>query len=335
MQEPDDNELEKRIKPFQLKRYVWILVIIWTVIISTSLIWNIYQSKKEIIEVAKVQSRITFDKDILYRRWNSLHGGVYVPVKDNTKPNPYLSHLPERNITSPSGNLLTLMNPAYMTRQVNEMLDEEKGIFGHITSLNPIRPENAADPWETVALRSFERGETEISSLELIDGEEYYRLMRPMLTEKPCLKCHSGQGYKEGDIRGGISVSIPMEPLYTILNEESNRFELAHTLIWAAGIGFILLGMFRVKKSEHERRNAEQEKEKLIIKLEKTLHEVKTLRGFIPICSHCKKIRNDEGYWEQIELYISQHTEAKFSHGICKSCAKELYPDLDENEIEQ
>ena len=64
-------------------------------------------------------------------------------------------------------------------------------------------------------------------------------------------------------------------------------------------------------------------------KLQKALSEIKTLRGILPICAHCKKIRNDEGYWDQIESYIRDHSEAKFSHGICQECAKKYYPDLD------
>ncbi|MFK5951822.1 MAG: response regulator [Desulfobacterium sp.] len=62
--------------------------------------------------------------------------------------------------------------------------------------------------------------------------------------------------------------------------------------------------------------------------LQGALDEIKTLRGIIPICSHCKKIRDDKGYWEQIEAYISDHSEAQFSHGICPDCAQELYPDF-------
>lgn len=65
-------------------------------------------------------------------------------------------------------------------------------------------------------------------------------------------------------------------------------------------------------------------------KLEKALNELKVLRGIIPICSNCKKIRNDKGYWEQVESYISQHSEAEFSHGICPDCVRKLYPDNDD-----
>jgi len=77
-----------------------------------------------------------------------------------------------------------------------------------------------------------------------------------------------------------------------------------------------------------ERKISEREREQLIAELRQAMSEVKTLRGFIPICSSCKKIRDDKGYWNQIENYISDHSEAQFSHGICPDCMKELYPDL-------
>ena len=62
--------------------------------------------------------------------------------------------------------------------------------------------------------------------------------------------------------------------------------------------------------------------------LEQALKEIKTLRGIVPICANCKKIRDDEGYWSQVEVYVQNHTEAKFSHGICPGCAKKLYPEF-------
>jgi len=87
-----------------------------------------------------------------------------------------------------------------------------------------------------------------------------------------------------------------------------------------------------IKSLEDEvalRKKSESEKEYLITELKKALKQVKTLRGILPICSHCKKIRDDKGYWEQIEAYIRDHSEAEFSHGICPDCAKKYYPDMD------
>jgi methyl-accepting chemotaxis protein len=75
------------------------------------------------------------------------------------------------------------------------------------------------------------------------------------------------------------------------------------------------------------RQKAAAEQSLLIEQLQRALGEVKTLRGFLPICSSCKKIRRDEGSWQQIESYIREHSEAEFSHGLCPECAKELYPE--------
>lgn len=76
-----------------------------------------------------------------------------------------------------------------------------------------------------------------------------------------------------------------------------------------------------------ERKQAEKEREKLVLELREALSKIKLLSGFLPICSSCKKIRNDNGYWEQIEIYIRDHSEAEFSHGICPECAEKLYPE--------
>ena len=70
------------------------------------------------------------------------------------------------------------------------------------------------------------------------------------------------------------------------------------------------------------------EREKLVVKLREALEQIKTLRGFIPICTSCKKVRNDQGFWQQVEVYVSNHTEAEFSHGICPGCFKALYPEI-------
>jgi hypothetical protein len=80
-----------------------------------------------------------------------------------------------------------------------------------------------------------------------------------------------------------------------------------------------------------KRRRVEQERESLIVELKDALANVNILSGLLPICANCKKIRDDKGYWNQIEAYISEHSEAEFSHGMCPECAKKLYPDYFEN----
>ncbi|MBN2601702.1 MAG: hypothetical protein JXR87_06905 [Candidatus Marinimicrobia bacterium] len=77
--------------------------------------------------------------------------------------------------------------------------------------------------------------------------------------------------------------------------------------------------------SDHKK--AESERERMITELQKALNEVNTLSGFLPICSKCKKIRDDEGYWNEVELFISKRSNIQFSHGLCKDCMKEIYPE--------
>ena len=77
-----------------------------------------------------------------------------------------------------------------------------------------------------------------------------------------------------------------------------------------------------------EQKKADEEREQLIAELQKAIAEIKTLRGILPICSYCNKIRDDDGYWERVEVYIKKHTEADMSHGICPRCLEEHFPDI-------
>jgi PAS domain S-box-containing protein len=77
-----------------------------------------------------------------------------------------------------------------------------------------------------------------------------------------------------------------------------------------------------------KRKEAEEEKNRLVNELKTALDEIKTLKGIVPICSFCKKIRDDKGYWEQVEVYVAEHTDAAFSHSFCPECAKKHYPDF-------
>ncbi len=88
--------------------------------------------------------------------------------------------------------------------------------------------------------------------------------------------------------------------------------------------------MVRIKRAEDALREKEKEQQELILKLQEALAEIRTLKGFIPICASCKKVRDDEGYWNQLEAYISKHTDAVFSHGLCPECAEKYREELKE-----
>ena len=256
----DSSMIDALLPPMQtrLRRYGWILVVVWTGIVVASTAWNATQVWKATLEEARAQARVAYEKDLIYRRWSAAYGGVYVPVSEGTEPNPYLAGIPERDITTLSGRELTLVNPAYMTRQVHDLAEDAYGVRGHITSLDPIRQENAADAWEIEALVSFEQGETEISGIEQMDNGEYMRLMRPLVTEASCLKCHAEQGYQEGDIRGGISVSIPMKPLRFSAGRSVMSLSIGHGVLWFVGLVGTALALQSLRRSESERVRAEE-----------------------------------------------------------------------------
>ena len=292
---------------------------------GASLAWNLSQVKKTALEAARIQARTAFEKDVLYRRWNAMHGGVYVPVTPETTPNPYLQ-AEGREIVTPTGGVLTKVNPAYMTRQVHELGALKSGVVGHITSLMPIRSQNAPDPWEARALRVLEKGPVEeVSEIQQINGRDYMRLIRPLITEQGCLKCHAIQGYKLGDIRGGISVSVPLDPIMAHAKADRWVLIITHGLFLLLGLTGLAFTALHIRLRLIERLQADIEREKIISELKQALADIKTLEGFIPVCASCKKIRDDKGYWQQIELYIQEHSTAVFSHSICPECREKLY----------
>jgi len=237
--------------------FTWFLAICWTVIVFGSMAGDVMQQREKTREIALHEARTVYEKDLNFYRWATGHDGVYVPITRETRPNPYLENIDGFMTTTSNGLDLTLVNPEYMIRQVYEMQPSDEAALGHITSLDPIRAQNAADPWEHRALQAFEEGEVEIFAIEAIEGQPYLRLMRPMITEAGCLKCHAQQGYTIGDIRGGISVSVPMSHLYDLSRQEIFTALVGHLAIWVLGLLGIFLSSIRITRSIHARQQAE------------------------------------------------------------------------------
>jgi len=239
-----------------LKYYALLLCVVWTAAVGASLLWGWHRENQEMREIVLAEAGEHFKMDQAFRSWGASHGGVYVPVDDQTPPSPHLANVAHRDLPGPEGRTLTLMNPAYMARQLNEQVSDKSGLVGHITSLKPLRAENAPDAWERDALEAFERGETEVRQFTEIDGRSFLRLMKPTITREACLKCHAHQGYQVGDIRGGVSVTIPTAAAEALSAGHVKVLAAGHGALWILGLVGIGWGNRYLSRGIAERQEA-------------------------------------------------------------------------------
>lgn len=258
-------------------RAYWSLVLLlWSGIVALSIHWNITALEEHAFMMGRERGKNLFKAVILTRKWNAEHGPIYAPVTEKTPPNPYLD-LPHRDFTTPFGQEMTAVNPAYMTRQLSEMAKEE-GTYFHLTSLRPIRPANSADDWEREALESFQKGEKERTAIIKTAEKRLFRYMAPLKVEPLCLPCHARQGYKVGDIRGGLSVNIDAEKVFRSLEEQERFIYAVHAIAWVV-VSLLLLtflnatrrhtlmlegiGSARQKDIKHHRAQVEEDSREL------------------------------------------------------------------------
>jgi DNA-binding response OmpR family regulator len=195
-------------------------------------------------------------------------------------------------------------------RESNERLEEEKAktesIIAAIGDGISIQDRD---------LRIVYQNQIHISTFGDHRGEKCYQAYRHI--ETPCDPCPVLISFKDGLIHSN--------EMFKPVGDGTACFEVTTSPLRDAA-GDIIAGI-EVVRNVDQRKKLEQERVNLIHDLTEALANIKTLSGLIPICASCKMIRKDSGYWQQIEGYISDHSEAKFSHGICPECAKKLYPD--------
>jgi len=240
-----------------LIRNTLLALLLWTGAVAESLWWNIHTLKQKNLDLAKTAAL----SDMAFGIWATTHGGVYISPGENARPNSNPIRIPNRDAVTPDGQRLTLINPADMHRQVigeNPLLF---GAKGRITSLQLRDPINQPDEWEKTALESFQQGAKEATKVVDIDGKPQLRVIRPILMGEDCLKCHAYTGVKLGEVRGGISVSIPMEPIYTASQAQNRNIYLFHGAAWLLGMGFIGLVSFTSTREFAWRARTEQAEE--------------------------------------------------------------------------
>jgi PAS domain S-box-containing protein len=258
-----------------------------------------FYASRENQEDALRQARSAFHRDLAFREWVARQGGVYVRPSMKTSPNPYLVDFPNRDLWTVDGAQLTLVNPAYMARQVYEIFDHRFGTYNRITSLKPVNPANAPDPWEAQALSKLEAGATEISEKVVLGGTAHMRFLGRLLTDSSCLGCHAQQGYKVGEVCGGISVIVPIQPIWPpVLTSHGGTSLGALSLLWLMGLGGILLNAHRTTRLEAERLEADS--------MLQTSEE--KFRNLVDFTHDWEAFQNSDGSWGYVSPSCEQIT---------------------------
>jgi len=221
----------------RVKKHSIIVATLFVTFMLISMFFNISNITKKQNKLLLEHAKNAYSKDLSFRKWVSMHGGVYVKPTLKTPPNKYLSHVKDRDVVTTTGIKLTLMNPAYTLRELMKNYSGLYGEFGHITSLKLMNEDNKADEWETKVLKNFDK-KTYDEYHEILNykNKNHLRYMKALKIEQSCLKCHSHQEYKVGDIRGGISISIP-----TVTHDNEGLIEKKYMIFLHVGIIVIVL----------------------------------------------------------------------------------------------
>ncbi|MBI5409497.1 MAG: DUF3365 domain-containing protein [Nitrospirae bacterium] len=212
-----------------------------TVAMGVTLYFLSMKHEKLVLNQVDLQAKALFKQIVLTRKWIADHGGVFV-LSSSEKPSPYLS---EPEIIDLKGRKYIKESPAMVTKELSKYAKKEGVYWFHITSLKLINPENAPDEFERDALIEFEKGPAKESSSVVKDGTGYfYRYIAALYIEESCLKCHSHQGYKIGDVRGAISVAVPMDYAFSIIRSERKGLMLASLV----SISILMLVLYLMMK---------------------------------------------------------------------------------------
>ena len=234
--------------------YTLTLFIFWALIASFLTKLKLEHNEVTFKVLATTEVRANSRKDAAVRLWATRHGRIYVPVGKNYSPDPYLAQMKDRDITTPSGIKLSLINPARLIREMNEYFSHLYGVAGKVTSSNPLRPENAPDEWEKNALKRLEQGDEEVLEYTTISGKPYLRLMQPLMTQENCLLCH--KNLKLNEVGGGVGIALPLNKLLIQKEEENNSDIEMFFLIWLVGSIGIAAGYIYLRREVAEKDSA-------------------------------------------------------------------------------
>jgi diguanylate cyclase (GGDEF)-like protein len=210
-----------------------------------------------LVETVRQEAESYANLIVVTRHWNSQYGGVYVEKRPGVESNAYLRQLGiEPDVRTQDGRVLTLRNPAIMTREISELAFSNNIVKFHLVSLKALNPENRPDAFEQDALERFTRGERDIWQIDRSSQPPLFRYVLPLVIERACLRCHAAQGYAIGDIRGGVSVMVPAGQLLQRMgtNRRRTAVDFAVTLLLLLGIGYALARHLAVRLEQARRK---------------------------------------------------------------------------------
>jgi len=226
------------IRKFLASNYLISLLVLWSTLISASVASNLYQNQQDTIAKAKIEARTIFRHNIAYRKWSTMHGGIYTKITEKNKDNPHYLYDIDGNEKEVS---FAIIDPAQVTRQAYEVLHNQAPNLAAISRTVSLDYQNTADPydqpdeWESISLRDLEAGKIEeASTVTSINNAPYLRLLTPYIVDRGCIKCHS-HDFTIGNVRGGMSVAVPMLPYYETAVQSERTTIITHLLIWLLG----------------------------------------------------------------------------------------------------
>ena len=226
------------IRKFLASNYLISLLVLWSTLISASVASNLYQSQQDTISKAKIEARTIFRHNIAYRKWSTMHGGIYTKITEKNKDNPHYIY----NIDGSEKEVsFDLIDPAQVTKQAYEVLHNQAPNLAAISRTVSLDYQNTTDPydqpddWESASLRTLEAGGIEeTSTVTTINNAPYLRLLTPYIIDRGCIKCH-GHDFTIGNVRGGMSVAVPMLPYYETAVQTERTTIITHLLLWLLG----------------------------------------------------------------------------------------------------
>ena len=225
---------------------------IFTTLVFIGIFWR---TVALVEDSARQQASSYIDLIVDARTWNAGHGGVWVIKGSTAATNPYLSSLGvEPDTSTVSGTQFTLRNPALMTNEISKIASQSGSVRFRLTSLKLVNPDNAPDEWEKQTLKRFETDRSDISITQRDASGHVLRMMRPLIVENSCLRCHSDQGYKQGDVRGAISLTLPLAKIDRSLASGGAALFAVYLIVLAAstGVGYWLVTRTAARVDRYE-----------------------------------------------------------------------------------